>query len=173
MRHLLTAALLLCWAAPLAAQDDPAITPLYRFWDAQKEEHVYSYGEGEPGDWRKNPTRFQDETIIGLGSTEEKPGTVRLWRAVRRDGKHYFYIVGDPKIMEDSKIEAFVMYVWRKPGSGRVAVHACAMPDGLDPFFDPDFEAVKKLTKETATSKGVKRVVVRNSFYLMEAPAEE
>src|SRR5262245_50173794 len=45
-------------------KDAPKRIDLLRFYDKNLHEHVYTYGEGEPAEWRKN-TDMATETVIG------------------------------------------------------------------------------------------------------------
>jgi hypothetical protein len=147
---------------------DPNIVALLRFYDTRLSEHVYTYGEGEPAAWRKDSTKTR-ETIVGYASLKELPDTRRLYRAIRKDGMHYFYFEA-PRNATGIRLEDFVLYVWTKPDDGRVPIHGACLPDRLDMYFDADESKVKKVIEDTSTGLGAKRVRYPNAFYLYAKP---
>ena len=74
-----------------AKKDAPQRVDLIRFYDKKLHEHVYSYGDGEPAQWRQKE-EMEGETVIGQVAIAKEQDTTRLFRAVRKDGKHYFYL---------------------------------------------------------------------------------
>ncbi|HYH64545.1 MAG TPA: WD40 repeat domain-containing protein [Urbifossiella sp.] len=163
---------------PADAPESSPVTPtppkveryaLYRFWDSRLNEHVYSYGDGEPADWRRSGV-FHNETIVGYVSTEPLPDTDRLYRAYRRNRLHYFYLGLPPNKGADiERIEAFGVYVWTKPGDGRIPIHFCSLPDGTDPLFDKSLAHIQKATADTLRVQSIQRKVVENYFYVYPA----
>jgi WD40 repeat protein len=141
------------------------LTPLYRFRDTRNGEHVYTYGDGEPADWRKNPA-FTGETVVGYASVTPLGDTAQLWRAYCRDTRHYLTL-GDPSWEKDIlRHESFAPFVWVKPGDGRVPVHACFLPDGKDAYFDVSLEKVRAYAAGPPEGAGPERKVVEEMFYL-------
>jgi hypothetical protein len=153
-------------AAPVRKQ--PELVALYRFYDKRLREHVYTYGDGEPADWRRNPD-MQGETVIGYATIAQVPGTTRLWRAIRGDGRHYFYLQA-PKGLRDIRIEDFIIYVWAQRGDGRIAVYGCTLPDDTDFFLDQDADKVKSLVQDTFTGTGARRKTYAPAVYLHSKP---
>ncbi|HEX4610456.1 MAG TPA: hypothetical protein VH092_19860 [Urbifossiella sp.] len=160
------------------AQDEPEavkldVTPLLQFWDKTVSEHVYTYGDGQPAEYRRNPA-FTGERVIGHVATRPYPDTVRLVRAYCRDQKHYFSLSAPPVWATDiERIEAFVVYVWTGPGNGRVPIHACFLPDEKDPYFDQDLKRVKDYADGTLKGIGKQRKVVENYFYVYPTGAAQ
>lgn len=180
MRHssILLMALCLCSCGKKgpAPADDPApsetaavrpeVIPLLQFWDRTLNEHVYSYGDGQPAEYRRSGN-FGNEKVVGYVATKEYPGTVRLVRAYCQDGKHYFTLNTPPATANDVvRIEAFIVYVWTSPGPGRVPVHACFLPDDKDPYFDTDLAKVKEYVDKTLKVINKQRKLVENYFYV-------
>lgn len=142
----------------------PLVT-LHRFWDKKHKEYVYTYGEGEPADWRRNDA-FSSEAVVGSASTAPLPDTVHLYRAFCRDERHYFYLTVPANATDIVRMEAFEMYVWTKPGDGRIPIHACFLPDDKDAFFDTNLNAVKDYAARTLKESGQNRKVIESMFYL-------
>lgn len=153
-----------------ANKDKPLRANLIRMYDTKLNEHIYTYGDGEIGNWR-NRKELINETIIGQVALTQEPGTTRLWRAKRKDGHHYFYLT-KPKTLKDFDLENFVVYVWTKGDDDRVAIHGCVLPDYLDLQLDPDKQKVLDFVKDTKTGINVKRKLYLNMCY-MYPPAEE
>lgn len=142
------------------------VVPLLGFWDNGVREHVYTYGDGQPAEYRKNPD-FGAERMVGFVSLKQLPGMVQLVRAYCRDRKHYFSLGGPPDGVADvERIEAFVVYVWRTGDEGRLPVHACFQPDHKDPYFDQDLRKVKEYAEVKLKTTGQKQKVVENYFYV-------
>ncbi len=139
--------------APTPTPAKPTLLALYRFWDTRHNEHVYTYGEGEPAAWRKNPA-FNGEVLIGYIAVAPQPGASRLYRAYCRDQRHYFYLTTPAGATDIERIEAFEVYVWPQPGDGRVAIHACSLPDDKDSYFDRDLANVKEYAAGTLKQIG-------------------
>lgn len=148
--------------------DKRELTPLYRFWDKKHNEHVYTYEGTEPLAWRQNPD-FEKEVVVGYAVTIKEKDTARLFRAYCKDGRHYFYLVKPATANDIERIEDFLLYVWTKPGEGRVPVHACFLPDSKDMFFDSDLQKVKDYAEETLRGIGVRRKVLQKAFYLYQS----
>jgi len=138
---------------------------VHRFWDTRLKEFVYTYGAGEPADWRKNPI-FNRETIIGFAATTQQPGSVRLYRAYCRDQRHYFYLNKPASATDIERMESFELYVWTTPGNGRIAMHACFLPDDKDAYFDSSLPSIKEYVETTQKETGQKRKVIEAMFYL-------
>jgi hypothetical protein len=174
-------ALLLCIGTTLCfAQDKPKgaaeregskRVALLRFYDKRHNEHVYTYGDGEPASWRQNPHMGREATI-GIASLAKEPDTTRLFRAIRPDGRHYFYLQ-KPASAQNIRLEEFVIYVWTKPGDDRIPIHACVLPDSTDVYLDGDMAKVKDFTDETLKGIGVKRRIIPRLFYLYPPKADE
>jgi hypothetical protein len=150
---------------PAPAPAKPTLLALYRFWDTRHNEHVYTYGEGEPAAWRKNPA-FNGEVLVGYIAVAPQPGAVKLYRAYCRDQRHYFYLTKPTGATDIERSEAFEVYVWTQPGDGRIAVHACFLPDDKDAYFDRDLANVKEYTAGTLKQIGKQRKVVEAMFYV-------
>jgi hypothetical protein len=142
---------------------------IHRFWDTRLREFVYTYGEGEPADWRKSGN-FNRETIIGSAAATPQPGTVRLYRAYCRDQRHYFYITKPVGATDIERIESFEVYVWTKPGDGRIAIHACFLPDDKDAYFDSSLQSIMEYVDTTLKERGPHRKPVQAMFYLYPPP---
>jgi len=179
-RHLAFVATLACCSSVLPAQDKlkdgdekepPARVDLIRFYDTKLNEHIYSYGDGEPQAWRERDG-IQGETVVGRVALTNEKGTTPLFRAVRKDGKHYFYLV-KPTTAQEFKLEEFHVYVWTKAGDGRVPIHACVLPDAVDLFLDTDLKKVNEFTTGTLKGIGVKRKTFSRMFYVYPAETEE
>jgi hypothetical protein len=147
------------------APSKPEVTALYQFWDSSVNEHVYSYGDGEPANWRRNPD-FKNEKIIGYVATQQYAGTVPLYRAYCKDRRHYFYLSKPAGANDVERMEAFTVYVWKTPGDGRVPVHACFLPDDKDACFDQDLKRIKDYVDGTLKQIGKQRKLVENYFYV-------
>ena len=147
------------------APPKPELTALLCFWDTTLFEHVYTYGEGEPASWRKNPV-FAVKPTVGYVATKQYPDTVPLQRAYCRDRRHYFYINKPAGASDIERMEDFHVYVWTKPGDGRVPVHACFLPDDKDPYFDQDLKRVKDCVDGTLQGIGKQRKLAENYFYV-------
>lgn len=157
-----------CWAQDKPKDDGKKEAPkrvdLLRFYDKKLHEHVYTYGEGEPAAWRQHPD-MEGETVIGQVAITREPDTTRLFRAIRPDRKHYFYLQR-PAVAQDIRLEEFVVYVWTKPGDGRVPVHACILPDATDVYLDTDPKKVSEFADDTFKGTGVKRKSIAKIFYV-------
>jgi serine/threonine protein kinase len=143
----------------------PEVTPLLCFWDKTLNEHIYTYGDGEPTNWRKNPA-FTTKPTVGYVATKQYPDTARLYRAYSRDRLHYFYLDKPAGARDIERIEDFVVYVWTKPGDGRVPVHACFLPNDKDAYFEQDLDRVKDYVDGTLKGIGKRRKLVENYFYV-------
>jgi hypothetical protein len=151
--------------APDSASSKPEVTALLCFWDTNLNEHVYTYGDGEPADWRKNPV-FSAKPTVGYVATKQYPDTVPLHRAYCRDQRHYFYLTRPAGATDVERMEDFHVFVWTKPGDGRVAVHACFLPDDKDAYFEQDLKRVKDYVDGTLKGIGKQRKLVENYFYV-------
>jgi hypothetical protein len=179
-RHLEFAAILAFCPAVLAAQDKKESSDekeplprvdLIRFYDTKRNEHVYTYGDGEPQAWRERD-EMQTETVLGQVALTKEKGTTPLYRAVRKDGKHYFYLV-KPTNISDYKLEDFHVYVWTKPGDGRIPLHACVLPDSIDLFLDNDLKKINEFNSTTLKGIGQKRRTYMKMFYIYPPEAED
>ena len=93
----------------------PSLSAMYRFWDSRFDEHVYTYGDGEPAEWRRDPA-FSREAVVGFSSTSSLSDTVRLYRAHSRDRRHYFYLTKPAGASDIQRIATFEMHVWCTSG---------------------------------------------------------
>jgi hypothetical protein len=143
----------------------PEVTPLYQFWDTNQNEHIYTYGDGEPANWRTNPA-FTEKGVVGYVATKPYPDTVPLIRAMCRDQRHYFYTTKPEGATDIERIEDFRVYVWTAPGGGREPVHACFLPDDKDPCFSQDLRRIKDYVDGTLKQIGKQRKLVENYFYV-------
>jgi hypothetical protein len=141
---------------------------LYRFLDQSHNEHVYTYGEGEPRDWRKNHA-FVGEAVVGLATCTPQRDTIPLYRAYCRDSRHYFYLAKPAGATDIERMEAFELHVWSEAGEGRIPIHACFLLDDKDAYFDKNLELVKIRAETFANPK---RKVVEAFFYLYPEPAK-
>lgn len=144
---------------------------LFRFYDKSRNEHVYTVGDDELADWRLREELI-NETVIGQVAFSKEPDTSPLYRAVRPDGKHYYY-VKKPATVTDFKLEDFPVYIWTKPGEGRVPIHSCVLPDNIDLYLDSDQKKVFDFSSGTLKGIGVKRKNVSRLFYVYPAITEE
>jgi hypothetical protein len=179
-RHLAFAAVLAFSPSILLSQDKskdgdekepPPRENLIRFYDTKRNEHVYTYGEGEPQAWRERE-ELQTETVLGKVALTKEPGTTPLYRAVRKDGKHYFYLI-KPTNISDYKLEDFHVYVWTKPGDGRIPMHACVLPDSIDLFLDNDLKKINEFNSLTLKGIGQKRRTYMKMFYIYPPDSED
>jgi internalin A len=129
-------------ATPGPTKARPPLSALYRFRDEKVVEHVYTYGDGEPAAWRKNPA-FKDEAVVAYVATAPQPDAARLYRSYCRDARHYFTLAKPAAARDVVRVEAFEVYVWTAPGDGRVPVHASFGPDDKDAYFSADLAAVR------------------------------
>jgi hypothetical protein len=180
-RYSAIAVMLVFWPAVLMSDDnskdgDEKETPprenLIRFYDTKRNEHIYTYGEGEPQAWRERE-ELQTETILGKVALTKEPGTTPLYRAVRKDGKHYFYLIKPTNIGGDYKLEDFHVYVWTKPGDGRIPMHACVLPDSIDLFLDNDLKKINEFNSLTLKGIGQKRRTYMRMFYIYPPDPED
>lgn len=63
-------------------------------------------------------------------------------------------------------MEDFHVYVWTKPGDGRVPVHACFLPDYKDPCFSQDLQRLKDYMAGSLKITGKRQKLVENYFYV-------
>ncbi len=151
--------------------DDPpeGLVPLIRFYDTKRNQHSYAVEEKELAAWRAVPT-VKEHLAIGDVSTVELPGTMRIWRGVRRkDLRHYYYTKAPGRAPDiDVDNENFKVYVWKKSGDGRIPVYGSTWIDGGDVFFDLDRDGVKKFADDTKKALNVERKSLGNTpiFYV-------
>ena len=148
-------------------KDAPKRTDLLRFYDKKLHEHVYTYGDGEPAAWRKHAD-MESETVMGQVALEKEEGTTRLFRAIGKDRRHYFY-TEKPAGLKDFELEDFIVYVWTKPGDERIPLHACLLPDGTDLFLDPEQKKVTTFADETQKGIGINRKNISKMLYVYPA----
>jgi hypothetical protein len=67
------------------------------------------------------------------------------------------------------ELEDFHAFVWTKPGDGRVAVHACTLPDMTDMLLDTDLKKVTDFSDNTLKGIGQQRKNLPRYFYLYPA----
>ena len=144
--------------APLNAADRPEnLVPLMRFYDTKFNEHIYSYSTEEMNKWHQL-THVKEHEIIGDVATSKLPGTVPLWRAVRTENnqsRHYYYLEAvklPPNTFVDA--ESFKVYVWTKPGDGRVPIYCTTWIDATDAFMHRELKVVEQNREETEKSTG-------------------
>jgi hypothetical protein len=154
-------------------KDAPKRVDLLRFYDKKLKEHVYTYGEAEPTDWRKN-LNMEGETVIGQVALTKEPDTTRLFRATSGvpGSKHYFYLQ-KPVGVTINQIDEFTVYVWTKPGDGRVPIAACWLPDLTDMYFDTDQKKVLDYAQDSLKGTGRKRGIAKHLFYIYAAAGAE
>ena len=58
------------------------------------------------------------------------------------------------------------MYVWNKPGDGRVPLHFCSLPDGTDPLFDRSLAHVRSAAAMTLKVQSIQRKVSEAHCYV-------
>jgi WD40 repeat protein len=154
MRSLIILALLLS-ASHVRADEPSELAPLTRFYNKITNEHWYSFNETELEYWRKNPN-IAEQKCVGMISTKKLPGTIRLYRHIRPNGRHVY--AKDPPIsarlaaLDEVNFEA---YVWAEAGDGRIGLYCSTWLDGTDVFFEPASKIVEKFS---ADSKRVLRV---------------
>lgn len=134
------------------------LVPLYKFYDKKLFENVYSHRENEIKALRNIQT-MEEQMILGDVSTVKLPDTVRLWRSVRNgDRKHYHYLRAPgaaTKMIIESDL--FTVYVWKKPGDGRIPIYCTTWTDGTDVCFDPDLDRLRQYRDESKKALGVYR----------------
>ena len=139
------------------------LVALDRFWDDKAQEHVYTYGDVELAAWRKNPS-FREEGVIGYVSRTPKPQeTVRLYRAVCKDGRHSFSHSIAPQGNDITRVEDFEVYAWNRGGDGRVQMNACHLAGGKDTYFSLDYEDVMRYAKTAAHAPSN---IIKGMFYV-------
>lgn len=155
------------------AEKDPTIVPLYRFYNTKRFFHVYAYKQGQLEAFRKME-QMEQQKIIGYVLTKEEPGTQRLWRAVRSDGRHYYYVQAPRRISKNVRVHAreFQVYVWKRGGDGRVPIFANSWTDGTDMYFDPDKKRIEKFAENTKKALGVTRPDYGLVFYVQKEPPQ-
>jgi len=145
------------------------LVPLVRFYDTKRNQHTYAVTEKELGEWRKVPT-VKEHVAIGGVSLVELPGTMRIWRGVRRNDFRHYYYTKAPGRAADVEVDNdnFKVYVWKKSGDGRMAVYGSTWTDGGDVFFDLDRDGVKKFSDDTKKALNVERKSLGNTpiFYV-------
>jgi hypothetical protein len=149
----------------------PPLTALYRFWDTNLGEHLYTYGLGEPVDLRNDPA-FGGEVVVGYVSTGPRVGAIPLTRARCRDGRHLFYFHKPYAKADIARVEDFEVYVWTVPGEGLVPVHASFLPDGKDAYFSQDLAAVRETVARTLATTGQVRRLVERMFHVSPTPVQ-
>jgi hypothetical protein len=142
--------------------------PLYRFYDHNRNEHLYTPNEDEVLAWRKIP-HFKEHAIIGDVSPVEVPGTTQLWRAYRKDGQHYFYTKALGAAQVTVETEKFRVWVWKTAGDGRIPIYANTWTDATDVFLDPSLEACRNFKNGTKKALGVMRLPLGTKAY--DSPA--
>lgn len=161
----------LCWAEEVPED----LTPLIRFYNEKVNEHAYSSDAAEQAAWRVAP-KVKEHLIIGMVSSKELPGTVRLWRGIRTNDKRHIYYTQAPKgaapMMADN--ENFQVYVWKKGGDGRIPVYGSTWIDSSDVFFDCDRANVQKFFDNTKKALNVERRSLGQLpvFYVYPPPEE-
>jgi hypothetical protein len=130
--------------------------PLYRFYNHALNEHLYSLKKEEIEEWRKKK-HFDEHAILGDASPVELPGTARLWRAFRDDGKHYFYFRSAGTVAVKVDVD-FKVWVWMDPGDGRIPIYGHTWIDDTDVFLEPNLEHVTKFRNDSQDKLGVSRL---------------
>lgn len=169
--RLLVAAVGVILCSRMIHADDPpeGLVPMVRFYDKVRNQHSYAVDGKELGEWRKVPT-VKEHLTIGDVSTVELPGTMRIWRGVRRKDLRHFYYTKAPGRAPDIDVDNdnFKVYVWKKSGDGRIPVYGSTWIDGGDVFFDLDRDNVKKFTDDSKKALNVERKSLGNTpiFYV-------
>jgi hypothetical protein len=114
----------------------------------------------------------QGETVIGQIALTNERGTVPVFRAFRKDGRHYFFLT-KPAVAKEYTLEEFHVFVWTKAGSGRIPVHGCVQPDALDLCLDTDLKKINDFTSGSLKGAGIKRKVFPRMLYVYPPEGEE
>lgn len=139
------------------AKRPAGLLPVFRFYDHETNEHMYSLDKDELEQWR-GLLHFKEHSIVGYASPVELPDTVRLWRAVHKTGRHYYYLRTTNKDDLTVDSDKFRVYVWKKPGQGRVPIYAHTWTDGGDVFFSDDTNHIRKFKEKSLKALGVNRL---------------
>lgn len=132
------------------------LLPFIRFYDHNTNEHMYSLDEDELEGWR-DLKHFKEHKIVGYSSPVELPETVRLWRAVGKNGRHFYYLRTPVKANLFVESEKFRVWVWKKPGEGRIPIYAHTWTDGGDVYFDGEMYHIRKFKEDSKKALGVTR----------------
>jgi hypothetical protein len=160
------------------AKRPAGLLPVVRFYDHDTDEHMYSLQKEELEQWR-GLLHFKEHDVVGCASPVELPDTVRLWRAVHRTGRHYYYLRTSNKPGLTVESEIFHVYVWKKPGDGRIPIYAHTWTDGGDVFFSGDMDHIRKFKETSFKALGVNRLPLQGRdigmpmFYLYPPLDEE
>ncbi len=172
MRSLLVLALLFISAATLYASEPDDLVPLQRFYKRATHEHVYSVGEKEQAKWRQSGN-YDEQVIVGLIATKNLPGTVRLYRHLRPDGRHV-YSKDLPINSRLAKVDNanFEAYVWTEPGEGRIGVYCSTWLDGSDVYLETGLQYLEKFSADSKRDLGVDRLrpTLEPLFYVYSQP---
>ena len=146
------------------------LIPLYRFYDHNLNENVYSHDMGEVNAWRKL-AHMKEQIIVGDVSPVELPDTTHLWRAFRLpDRKHFHYLRAPGKAVKITvENRVFSCFVWKKPGEGRIPIYATTWTDGTDACFDPDLDNQRKYRENTKKALGAYRLGLHNRDFSIPA----
>lgn len=146
--------------------------PLYRFYNTKIHQHEYTNSEQEAEQWRKDPDKGP-EGVLGWLPTKQGKDVTRLYRVRSKvHGRHYYYTV-KPKGLKNFEIEPTIMYVYKRRGTGRVAIHGTCLSGGEDMFFTKSKDEVDQVIEETKNSIGNKRRKFLNAFYILEENPEK
>lgn len=151
-------------ASPRAAAEE--YLPLYRFYNTKIHQHEYTNSETEAEKWRKDPNK-KAEGSLGWLPTQPGDDVTRLFRARKSNGRHYYYTV-KPKGFKDFVIEPTVMYVYKRKGAGRVAIHGTCLSGGEDMLFTRSRDEVEQAIEDTKNAIGNKRRKFYNAFYILD-----
>jgi hypothetical protein len=90
---------------------------------------------------------------------------------VRGPFAFYFYLEATRPLPKDVSVEAeqIHIYVWTRPGEGRIPIYASTWTDGTDVFLDPSKDNVQKYIEDSKKALGVNRPYLGVIFYIYGA----
>ncbi len=153
-----------------SSEAEPTLLALYRFWDTRHNEHVYTYGDGEPAAWRKNPA-FNGEVLVGYIAVAPQPNAVRLYRVptAEDDERHYFYVTkpGAQRRRTSSGLRRSRWYVWtRNPATAESQSTRASCRTTRTGVLRPGPDDRKEHAAGTLKQIGKQRKVVEAMFYV-------
>lgn len=155
-----------------AGTDAADYLPFYRFYNTKIHQHEYTNSETEAETWRKNPDKKEEEILGWLPASPGEKNT-RLYRArSTTHGRHYYYTV-KPRGLKDFELEPTLMYVYKKRGPGRIAIHGTCLSGGEDMVFTKSRDEVEHIIESTKKGIGNERRKFFNAFYVLEENPEK
>ena len=152
------------------AEPPKEVTPLVRFYNQKTNEHFYSHSEVEMNAWRKS-SHIKEHFPLGLVATKELPGTIPLYRAIRKwDGRHVYTIedLAKSTSAKDYDIDEknFKVFVWTKATDERnfagawqrVAVRATTGSDHTDIYFGTSLDQIAIFSNYSSQYLNIERL---------------